>query len=66
MKKQTLKNILLYTLLAVSGFAFWYLAIAFVTMELNFANWKEMGRFAFISLGLTTSAAAVFIYESEL
>jgi hypothetical protein len=58
-KFKTIKSYALYTVLAVCGFAIWYLGTSFVILDLNYVNWKESTRFLVISLGLLTSIAFV-------
>lgn len=60
---KTLKSYALYTLLAVSGFAVWYLGTAFVLLEMNFANWEQSTRLLVLLEGAITSFGAIAIYK---
>ena len=56
---KTLKSYALYTLLAVCGFAIWYLGTAFVVLDLNIANWGEITRLLVVLFGVLTSSSFV-------
>ena len=58
-----LKSYALYTLLAVCGFAVWYLGTAFILLEMNFVNWEQSTRLLVILEGAITSAGAIAIYK---
>ena len=60
---KTLKSYALYTLLAVCGFAVWYLGTAFVLLEMNFVNWEQSTRLLVMLEGAVTSVGAIVIYE---
>ena len=60
---KTLKSYALYTLLAVCGFAVWYLGTAFVLLEMNFANWEQSTRLLVMLEGAVTSVGAIAIYK---
>ena len=60
---KTLKSYALYTLLAVCGFAVWYLGTAFVLLEMNFANWEQSTRLLVMLEGAITSVSAIAIYK---
>jgi len=60
---KTLKSYALYTLLAVCGFAVWYLGTAFVLLETNFVNWEKSTRLLVMLEGVITSAGAIAIYK---
>lgn len=61
---KTLKSYALYTLLAVCGFAVWYLGTAFVLLEMNFANWEQSTRLLVMLEGAITSVGAIAIYKA--
>jgi hypothetical protein len=60
---KTLKSYALYTLLAVCGFAVWYLGTAFVLLEMNFANWEQSTRLLVMLEGAITAVGAIAIYK---
>jgi hypothetical protein len=60
-KELSVKEYFLYTLLALCGFAIWYLGTAFVILDLNVSNWEESTRFLVLSEGTITSIALVAI-----
>jgi len=60
---KTLKSYALYTLLAVCGFAVWYLGAAFVLLEMNFVNWGQNIRLLVMLEGAVTSVGAIVIYK---
>jgi len=60
---KTLKSYAFYTLLAVCGFAVWYLGTAFVLLEMNFANWEQNIRLLVMLEGAITSVCAIAIYK---
>tara|TARA_R110000851_G_scaffold136391_2_gene272003 strand:- start:149 stop:355 length:207 start_codon:yes stop_codon:yes gene_type:complete len=60
-KFKTIKSYALYTVLAVCGFAIWYLGTAFVLLDLNFANWGESTRLLVLLEGTFTSVLIVGI-----
>lgn len=60
---KTLKSYAIYILLAVCGFAVWYLGTAFVLLEMNFANWEQSTRLLVILEGSITSVGAIAIYK---
>jgi len=60
---KTLKNSAIYTLLAVCGFAVWYLGTAFVLLEMNFANWEQSIRLLVMLEGAITAFGAISIYK---
>jgi hypothetical protein len=62
---KTLKSYALYTLLAVCGFAVWYLGTAFVLLEMNFANWEQSIRLLVMLEGAITSVGAIAIYKVD-
>lgn len=60
---KTLKSYALYTLLAVCGFAVWYIGTAFVLLEMNFANWEQDARLLVMIEGAITSVGVIAIYK---
>ena len=58
-KELSIKEYFLYTLLALCGFAIWYLGTAFVILDLNPVNWDEATRFLVLSEGLVTAVAFI-------
>ena len=58
-KELSVKEYFLYTLLALCGFAIWYLGTAFVILDLNPVNWDEATRFLVLSEGLVTAVAFI-------
>mgnify|MGYP001290865309 CR=1 FL=1 len=58
-KFKTIKSYALYTVLAVCGFAIWYLGTAFVLLDLNFVNWQESTRLLVLLEGTLTSVGIV-------
>jgi len=60
---KTLKSYALYTLLAVCGFAVWYLGTAFVLLEMNFANWEQSARLFVMIEGVVTAVGVIAIYK---
>jgi hypothetical protein len=63
-KIKTFKRYAIYTLLALCGFAVWYLGTAFVLLELNFANWEQSTRLLVILEGAVTSVGAIGVYKA--
>ena len=59
MKELSIKDYILYTLLALCGFAIWYLGTAFIIMDFNPVNWGEATRFLVVAEGLITAIAIV-------
>lgn len=55
------KDILIYILLALSGYVFMYLAISFVKMESNPVNWYEINRTILIVIGTAISFFVILI-----
>ena len=60
-KFKTIKSYTLYTVLAVCGFAIWYLGTAFVLLDFNFSNWGESTRFLVLLEGAITSIGIVAV-----
>ena len=60
-KELSVKEYFLYTLLALCGFAIWYLGTAFVILDLNVSNWEESTRFLVLVEGAITSIGLVVI-----
>ena len=61
---ETLKSYAIYALLAVSGFAVWYLAAAFILLEMDFTNWEQTTRLLVMLEGAVTSGGVVAIYKA--
>lgn len=60
---KTLKSYASYTLLAVCGFAIWYLGTAFVLLEIDFRNWGQLIRSFVMLEGAITSIGVIAIYK---
>lgn len=60
-KELSVKEYFLYTVLALCGFAIWYLGTAFVILDLNIINWQESTRFLVLANGLLTSIGIVAV-----
>jgi hypothetical protein len=64
-----MKNILTRVLIGLTTFLIIYLLISFVKLTLNFTQWNEEARFAFILFGslisLFISTAPYEIYKKE-
>jgi hypothetical protein len=60
-KELSVKQYFLYTLLALCGFAIWYIGAAFVILDLNIINWQENTRFLVFTNGLLTSIGIVAV-----
>ena len=60
-KELRIKEYFLYTVLAVCGFAIWYLGTAFVLLELNFTKWEESTRLLVLLEGTLTSVGILGI-----
>ena len=60
-KFKTIKSYALYTVLAVCGFAIWYLIASFALLDLNALNWQGGERFIVGSLGFLTSVILMFV-----
>ena len=58
-KELSVKEYFLYTLLALCGFAIWYLGTAFVILDLNVLNWEESTRLLVLLEGAITSIGLV-------
>lgn len=58
-KELSVKEYFLYTLLALCGFAIWYLGTAFVILDLNVLNWEETTRLLVLLEGTITSIGLV-------
>jgi hypothetical protein len=54
-KFKTIKSYALYTVLALCGFAIWYLGAAFVVLDLNIENWEEGTRLLVVLYGAVSS-----------
>lgn len=63
---KTLKTYAFYTLLVVCGFAVWYLATAFVLLEINFVNWSQWIRLLVVSEGVVTAISIVSFYKDDM
>ena len=59
MEELRIKEYILYTLLALCGFAIWYLGTAFIIMDFNPVNWSEATRFLVVAEGLVTAITIV-------
>lgn len=62
-KFKTIKSYALYTVLAVCGFAIWYLGTAFVLLDFNLVNWEQSTRLLVLLEGGLTSIGALVIYK---
>ena len=62
-KFKTIKSYALYIVLAVCGFAIWYLGTAFVLLDLNFVNWEESTRLLVLLEGIITSIGLLAVYK---
>jgi hypothetical protein len=60
-KELSIKEYFLYTVLALCGFAIWYLGTAFVILDLNIANWQESTRLLVLLEGTLTSICIVAV-----
>ena len=60
-KELSLKEYFLYTVLALCGFAIWYLGTAFVILDLNVVNWQESTRLLVLLEGTLTSIGLVAV-----
>jgi len=60
-KELNLKEYFLYTVLALCGFAIWYLGTAFVTLELNYLRWDASTRFLVLIEGVITAVGLVAV-----
>ena len=60
---KTIKSYTFYILLVMCGFVVWYLAAAFVLLEINFTNWAQNVRLLVLIQGAVTSVAAIAIYQ---
>jgi hypothetical protein len=60
-KELSVKEYFLYTLLALCGFAIWYIGAAFVTLDLNIINWQGNTRFLVFTNGLLTGVGIVAV-----
>ena len=58
-KELSLKEYFLYTVLALCGFAIWYLGTAFVILDLNCLNWDASTRFLVLIEGAITAVGIV-------
>ena len=60
-KYKTIKSYALYTVLAVCGFAVWYLGTAFVILDLNIINWQESTRLLVLLEGAITAIGFIAV-----
>ena len=60
-KELSIKEYFLYTVLALCGFAIWYLGTAFVILDLNVVNWQESTRLLVLLEGTLTSIGIVAV-----
>ena len=60
-KELSLKEYFLYTVLALCGFAIWYLGTAFVILELNCLKWDASTRFLVLTEGTITAVGLVAV-----
>ena len=60
-KELNLKEYFLYMVLALCGFAIWYLGTAFVILDLNVVNWQESTRLLVLLEGTLTSIGLVAV-----
>ena len=60
---KTIKIYAFYTMLAICGFAIWYLGAAFILLDLNFVNWEEDTRILVLIEGIITGIGFLIIYK---
>jgi len=65
MKMKTLKNLLIIFLIFLIPFGFFYLAISFVSLDLNVANWGAHTRFIAILVPSMVSFFGLYCFFAD-